>query len=92
MVIFLKKFGDTLTSRQLGQEAFSAIRPTVSKVPEDEEIEIDFEGVDVLTPSWADEFLTLLREEFGDRVVLRDNGNTLGQEVLEFLEEIKEEQ
>jgi len=55
--IQLKKFGNVLVSRPLGQEAFNAIRPQLNpEVP----IQIDFDQVLTITPSWLDEFLTHL--------------------------------
>ncbi len=55
--IQLKKFGNVLVSRPLGQEAFNAIRPQLSsEVP----IQIDFDEVLTITPSWLDEFLSQL--------------------------------
>lgn len=57
--IKLVKFGKVLVSRPAGLEAFNAIRPTLTQ---DELIQIDFEGVLTVTPSWFDEFLTNLAE------------------------------
>jgi hypothetical protein len=59
MIIQLKKFGTTLISRPAGREAFNAIRPLLKK---DGLVEIDFDGVLAVTPSWVDEFLTSLLE------------------------------
>ena len=55
--IQLKKFGTVLISRPAGLEAFNAIRPELSP---DTSIEIDFDHVLTVTPSWLDEFLTQL--------------------------------
>ena len=65
MRIEIKKFGDFLVSRPAGREAFLAMSAYLIKdLKEDEEIEIDFAGVKVLTPSWADEVITKLAEKF----------------------------
>lgn len=64
MIIELKKFGTTLISRPSGKEAWLAFQPTLNNIPENEEITVDFADVIVLTPSWADEFLTPLRNRF----------------------------
>lgn len=64
MTIELRKFGTTLVSRPSGKEAWLAFQPTLNNVSEDEEIIVDFADVIVLTPSWADEFLTPLRNRF----------------------------
>lgn len=75
MIIQLKKFGTTLVSRPSGKEAWSAFQPVLNEIPETEEIEVDFSEVVVLTPSWADEFITLLRNRFGERVKLLNTDN-----------------
>lgn len=64
MKIELKKFGTTLVSRPAGKEAWLAFQPTLNELKNNEEIIVDFEGVIVLTPSWADEFLTPLKQKF----------------------------
>lgn len=54
-----------LISRPSGKEAWLAAKAyTLPKT--DEKIIVDFEGVLVLAPSWADEFLTPLKEKFAD--------------------------
>ena len=58
-IIQLKRFGNVLVSRPAGQEAFNAIRP---KLNPDEFVQIDFDGVLTVTPSWLDEFLTQLTD------------------------------
>jgi hypothetical protein len=75
MIIQLSKFGTTLVSRPSGKEAWLAFQPTLSEIPENEEIFVDFEGVIVLTPSWADEFLSPLYNKFKDNVKLRNTDN-----------------
>jgi len=63
MKIELKKFGNILTSRQDGREALAALNPQLQNLAENEQIELDFEGVVTFTPSWADEFVTKLVEQ-----------------------------
>lgn len=75
MIVQLSKFGTTLVSRPSGKEAWLAFQPTLNEVPESEEIIVDFEGVLVLTPSWADEFLSPLYGKFKDNVKLRNTEN-----------------
>lgn len=84
----MKKFGRVLTSRQLGKEAFLAIKPVISGISGKEKLEIDFEGVSSLSPSWADEFLRPLLEEHGQRVCLENVDNDSIKRTLSFLEEI----
>ncbi|MBI3552528.1 MAG: STAS-like domain-containing protein [Elusimicrobia bacterium] len=69
MKILLKKYGQILTSRPAGHEAALAMKTTV-KPANDEAIELDFEGVLSVGPSWLDEVLSSLRTEYGtDRVI-----------------------
>ncbi len=75
MTIALKKFGTMLVSRPAGKEAWLAFQPVLNELSDDEEIIVDFSDVIVLTPSWADEFLTPLRNKFGERVKLFNTGN-----------------
>lgn len=89
MKILLQKFGRTLTSRQLGSEAFKAFQPTLREIDSKEEIEIDFTGVLTLSPSWADEFLTPLLNQVGDRLVLLSSDNLSVQATVQMLEEIQ---
>lgn len=75
MIIPLKKFGSTLVSRPSGKEAWLAFQPVLNEVSENEEIIVDFNDVVVLTPSWADEFLTPLQKRFNNRVKLHNTDN-----------------
>lgn len=88
MVIFLKKFGTTLTGRQFGKESFSAFLPSLKRVKNDEMVEVDFEGVITFTPSWGDEFLGPLLDKFKDRLVLKNTENPSVQATLKLLEKI----
>jgi len=75
MYISLKKFGNMLVSREAGREARLAFLPSLDDISDDENLEIDFDEVSVLNPSWADEFITPLKEKYGDRVVLMASDN-----------------
>lgn len=88
MHIMLKKFGTTLTSRQLGKEAFAAFRPRLADLPSNEKLEIDFEGVNTFSPSWGDEFLTPLVNDYEDRMVLMNTQNLSVKATLKLLENI----
>ena len=70
--IQLKKFGTVLVSRPAGLEAFNAIRPSLDPTLP---IQIDFEGVLTVTPSWFDEFLTRLAEYTDGKVELLPTTN-----------------
>lgn len=85
MKIYLKKFGTTLISRPSGKEAFLVFQSSIKDLDINEKIEIDFEGVSVLTPSWADEFITPLTNKFKNNVLL----NTENPSVKATLETLK---
>ena len=88
MKIYLEKFGTTLTSRQAGKEAFLAFQPPLSEIGVNEPLEIDFEGVVTFSPSWGDEFLTMLHKEFGKRLILKNTDNPSVKATLKLLEKI----
>ncbi len=88
MEIRLKKFGDILTSRQDGREAFAVVSLQFKNTSEDEKIKIDFEGVSTFTPSWADEFITKLFNQFGDRVILSNTDNPSVKATLDLLKRL----
>jgi hypothetical protein len=85
MIIQLKKFGTTLVSRPSGKEALLAFTPMLNQIVEKEEIIIDFEGVIVLAPSWADEFLTPINNRFGKKIQLRNTENLSVKATLSIL-------
>ncbi len=65
MRIELKKFGEMLISHPDGREAYLALSAYQTRgLAATEPIEIDVAGVKVLTPSWADEVITKLAEQF----------------------------
>ncbi|MFH1789521.1 MAG: hypothetical protein ABH832_00405 [bacterium] len=71
-IIQLKKFGTVLISRPAGLEAFNAIRPQLNP---DTPVQIDFDQVLTVTPSWLDEFLTQLTDYNGGKVELMSTNN-----------------
>ena len=75
MKLQLEKFGKTLISRELGSEALKAFQVTLRELSKDEELEIDFSGVFTLSPSWADEFLSPLLNQLGDKLILLPSDN-----------------
>ncbi len=86
MRIELKKFGEILTSRPAGKEAFLAMSAYLTKdLCKDDVIEIDFSGVKVLTPSWADEVITNIKKKF-KKVEFLNTKNPTVKATLETLE------
>ncbi|KKT41888.1 hypothetical protein A2W54_00220 [Candidatus Giovannonibacteria bacterium RIFCSPHIGHO2_02_43_13] len=92
MKLQLEKFGKTLISRELGSEAFKAFQPTLREFSKDEVLEIDFSGVLTLSPSWADEFLSPLLEQLGDKLVLLSSDNLSVHATLRILGEANKRQ
>lgn len=89
MIISLEKFGTMLISRPTGKEAFLILQPMLEELKKEDEIEIDFQNVEVLTPSWADEFITPLVEEYKDRITFLNTKNPSVVATLETLEKAK---
>lgn len=87
MKLQLEKFGKTLISRELGSEALRAFQSTLRELPKDENLEIDFFGVLTLSPSWADEFLSPLLNQLGDRLILLPSDNLSVRATLRILQE-----
>lgn len=88
MKIELKKFGTTLISRQNGREAFAAFQPQLDALSENENLELDFEGVITFSPSWGDEFLSPLLKKYNTRLILVNTNNPSVKATLELLEKI----
>ncbi len=87
MEIEIKKFGEILISRPAGREAYLVMSAYLTKdIKEDEVIEIDFKGVRVLTPSWADEVVTKIAQKFKN-VKLLNTENATVQATLKTLRE-----
>lgn len=86
--IHLKQFGTVLVSRPAGLEAFNAIRSTLdATVP----VQLDFEGILTVTPSWFDEFLTQLAQFTDGRVELLPTDNASVLAVLPVLSEARDD-
>jgi len=88
MIIQLIKFGTTLVSRPSGKEAWLAFQPVLNEVTAGEEIVVDFAEVVVLTPSWADEFITPLYDRFDGKVKLLNDSNPSVKASLSMLKNI----
>lgn len=88
MIIELKKFSTTLTSREEGREAFAAFKPSLAGIRDQESVEVVFTGVNTFSPSWGDEFIAPLIKRFGNRLVLVDTVNLSVDATLNMLEKI----
>jgi hypothetical protein len=90
VIIPVKKFGEILVSRPAGREHALIMRSSFRPATSEEVIELDFTGVSVVAPSWLDEVLTLLRQEFGDRVTCAPSNNASLEQSLKTLESLAE--
>ena len=87
MKIEIRRYGDLLVSRPAGREALAAMLAYLPEIGPDEPIELDFEGVLVVAPSWLDEVLFGLRQRFGPRVRCLRSENSSLLKSLEVLQE-----
>ncbi len=86
MKLDLGKFGEILVSRPAGRDAFLTLEAyRLRGVPSLEPIEIDFSGVKVLTPSWADEVITPLAERHTN-IRFLNTGNASVKATLQTLQ------
>lgn len=86
MKLELKRFGNVLSSRPAAKEAWSSSQAYIlDKLTPSEKIEVDFAGVDVLTPSWADEFISSLIKKYPSQVSLLPSDNKSVRLSLEFI-------
>ena len=85
MKIEMKKFGDLLISRPDGREAYLQAASYILPKESTEKIILDFDGVKVLAPSWADEFITKVFETYPNQVELQNTDNPSVQATLEIL-------
>jgi hypothetical protein len=88
MLIAMREIGIKLDSRPNGREAFLAMQPTIRLLKEDKKLTLDFAGIDLLTPSFADECITPLVLAYGKRVEFGSaDANASVRATLSFLAE-----
>lgn len=85
MRVAIKKFGTLLISRPAGHEAFLAFCSTYKFDDPQELIEFDFAGVNVLAPSWADEFISSIKQKFPNPISCLPSSNASVIESLKFV-------
>jgi len=68
MTLQMIKFGNVLNSRPAGREAVLRAKQILNGFT-DTEVQLDFSSVEVLTPSFADEFIKGLQNEYADKKV-----------------------
>lgn len=65
MTIEILKFNSVLNGRPAAKEAALRIQQIVNGSAVKEDVVLDFSGVEVLTPSYADELLRTLENKYG---------------------------
>ncbi len=92
MILLMRNFGEKLDSRPAGREAWLAIQPRLRELPPAEDITLDFSGVLLLTPSYADEFVTPLVHGYPRSIHLAKTAENISvRKTLEFLRETWEQ-
>ena len=72
----MKNFGDILMSRPAGREAFLMAKAYVfGNIEKNDEIILDFDGIKVLAPSWADEFISGIKSKYSDAIQYLNTDN-----------------
>ena len=76
MNVRIVKFGDVLMSRPSGKDAYLLAESHIfQNIKADEEIQLDFSDVKVLTPSWADEFIGGIKKAHPNRMSFLNTDN-----------------
>ena len=69
MELKVSNFGDVLMSRPAGREDFLKAKAYVFKdIKTGEIVVLDFDKVKILAPSWADEFISGIQNDYGSEV------------------------
>lgn len=69
MVLQMIKFGKILNSRPAGREAVLRVKQIINGSNDDKDIVLDFSSVELLTPSFADEFISGLKDLYKNKTV-----------------------
>lgn len=76
MILSISKFGEVLMSRPSGKDAFLMAKAYIlNTLTQNDEITLDFANVKVLTPSWADEFITGLKSNYSNKILFINTTN-----------------
>ena len=77
MRIEMRKFGTLLNGRTSGTEAALRLFQIVNSAEDNKTITLDFDGVEILTPSFADELISQTKKRYKDSKKLKfDNIET----------------
>ena len=76
MTLAISKFGEVLMSRPAGKDAFLMAKAYIlNTLTQNDDIILDFANVKVLTPSWADEFITGLKINYSNKIIFINTTN-----------------
>lgn len=67
MKLEMIKFGNILNSRPAGREAALRAKQIINGSNDPDGVILDFSNVDVLTPSFADEFIKVLKDFYSNK-------------------------
>ncbi len=67
------KFGNVLNSRPAGREAVLRAKQIINGSNDSEGIILDFSGIEILTPSFADEFITGIKAFYQNKTIKFQN-------------------
>src|SRR3990167_3852923 len=88
MLIELIKFGEDLHGRPQGKDAYDSILARLGDIGKDENIIVDFKGVNSFSTSWLDEVLSPLQEKYGNKLILKNVTNLSAKISLDTLREV----
>ena len=82
MVIQMSKFSTVLNGRPAAKEAALRIQQIINGSADKEDVVLDFSGVEVLTPSYADELLKALKGKYTpDKVKVINTSQTVSETI-----------
>ena len=86
MTLSIEKFGEVLMSRPAGKDAFLLAKAYIlNNMQKDDEIILDFNDVKVLTPSWADEFISGIKSTYPNKLSVVNTSNESVKASLDIL-------
>ncbi len=86
MTLSIGKFGEVLMSRPAGKDAFLLAKAYIlNNMQKDDEIILDFNDVKVLTPSWADEFISGIKSTYPNKLSVVNTSNESVKASLDIL-------
>jgi len=87
MIVDINNFGDILLSRPAGREAFLMAKAYVFKeIKNNDDIILDFDKIKVLTPAWADEFISGIKSAYTNTVQYLNTENPSVKASLKAIE------